>query len=103
MRLFEIFVPHCKEMIVPPKKRNLLQATGDFVRETMKTQGLKRQIKKKQAQVADIHRGKQQLGRAMQGGAVGGLSGRAASRLASDPSAFNGGSNRKKGGGSGYR
>lgn len=83
--------------------RKNLAATGSYFRETARTMGLKRQIKDKQRQVKDIKRGKQQLGRVMQGGDVGGLSGRAASRLAADPSAFNGGvSKRKKGGGS-YR
>lgn len=64
------------------------KATGDFVRHSMRTAGLKRQIKAKKKQVAKIHASKANLGSVMQGGHKGGRSMSAASRLASDPKNF---------------
>lgn len=63
-----------------PKKQNVFQAARSIVRENRKISGLKKQIAAKQA-----------LRRALPGGQVSGLSSRAASALANDPNAFNGG------------
>ena len=81
--------------------RKNTQALTSYLGDRIKTAGLKSKIKKRQSQVADIQRGKAQLSSALQGGPVGGISGRAASQLAGDSSAFSGRgtSARRKGGG----
>ena len=82
--------------------RKNLAATGDYVRTSLKTMGTKRKIKQRKGQVAKIQASKQNLASAMRGGAKGGTSMSAASRLA-ETGSFDGGATPRKKGGGGYR